>query len=376
VIAGAFGGPNTYIQRGGEIRKLAAHVAPIEKRAVVVMDRAVEASLSGDLRDDFDKQGIEARFATFGGECTTGEIDRIGRLTRDCGSQVPIGEGGGKTANTVKSAAVAVDARIVVVSTIASSDAPCSAITVRYSPNGVFEESVSLPRHPDLALVDTDIVVQAPARFLVADIGDALSTWFEARSSMESRSKNYVAGGFPPTRTGIAVARECHEALMRDAVLATIAVENKLCTTAFDNIVGANILLSWAWFRKCWVFSRSRQPRWSYRARRGARLPPRREGGVRNALPAYAREPADRRDRSHDPLLPFGRAPDNTGGSQYPRRLAERDRASRRRGARARRKHLRDAGGSHGPARDGRDNRTRCFCATDRGLALSARRYV
>jgi glycerol dehydrogenase len=243
-MAGAFGGPNTYIQRGGEIRKLATHVAPIGKRAVVVMDRAVEASLSSDLRDDFDKQGIEARFATFGGECTTGEIDRIGRLARDCGSQVLIGVGGGKTADTVKSAAVAVDARIVIVPTIASSDAPCSAITVRYSPNGVFEESVNLPRHPDLVLVDTDIVVQAPARFLVAGIGDALSTWFEARSNMESRSKNYVAGGFPPTRAGIAVARECHEVLMRDAVLATMAVEKKLFTTAVDNIIEANILLS------------------------------------------------------------------------------------------------------------------------------------
>ncbi|MEX3952864.1 iron-containing alcohol dehydrogenase [Paraburkholderia sp. EG287B] len=73
--------------------------------------------------------------------------------------------------------------------------------------------------------MDTSIVASAPVRFLVAGIGDALSTWFEARSNLESRTNNYVAGGFPPTATGIAIARACHDVLMRDGLKAKQAVE-------------------------------------------------------------------------------------------------------------------------------------------------------
>ncbi len=48
--------------------------------------------------------------------------------------------------------------------------------------------------NPAVVLVDSTIIAAAPTRFLVAGMGDALSTWFEARSCEQTRSVNECGG--------------------------------------------------------------------------------------------------------------------------------------------------------------------------------------
>ena len=73
---------------------------------------------------------------------------------------------------------------VAIVPTIASTDAPCSALSVLYTEEGVFDRYLFLPANPNLVLVDTDVVAAAPARLLVSGMGDALATYFEARATM------------------------------------------------------------------------------------------------------------------------------------------------------------------------------------------------
>ena len=63
------------------------------------------------------------------------------------------------------------------------------------------------PHNPDLVLVDTEVAANAPFRFLVSGMGDALATWVEARATAEAR-KPTMAGG-QPTMAGLALARLC-----------------------------------------------------------------------------------------------------------------------------------------------------------------------
>jgi glycerol dehydrogenase len=86
------------------------------------------------------------------------------------------------------------------------------------------------------------IVAAAPARFLVAGMGDALSTWFEARSCERTRSPNECGGR--GTATGFAIARLCYETLLRHGVAARRANERHLVTPALERIVEANTLMS------------------------------------------------------------------------------------------------------------------------------------
>mgnify|MGYP000424136318 CR=1 FL=1 len=115
--------------------------------------------------------------------------------------------GGGKTIDTAKIAADRAGIPVIIVPTIASTDAPCSGCAVRYSEDGSFESVLYQKTNPAVVLVDVGIIAAAPTRFLVAGMGDALSTWFEARSCDGTQSPNECGG--ISTRAGLNIARLC-----------------------------------------------------------------------------------------------------------------------------------------------------------------------
>lgn len=252
-VGRSYGGPGRYVQRAGEIDRLHEQMQGIGSNAFILIDGFLFDSFSDRVLKSVTAGGIAGRTEKFGGECCTTEIDRVTELVRAAGADVVVAVGGGKTIDTAKLAAIANNARIVVVPTIASTDAPCSAIAVRYNEHGVYQESHHLPRNPDLVIVDSAVVVAAPARFLVAGMGDALSTWFEARSNLDSRSSNFVRPELPAPLAGIAIAKACHEVLMRDGLAAKLAAERGALTQAVENIIEANTLLSGLGFENCAV---------------------------------------------------------------------------------------------------------------------------
>jgi glycerol dehydrogenase len=249
----AYGGPGKYIQGPGEIDRLPAHLKSLGDSAFLLVDGFVLDTMGDALRELLATSGLPYEMERFRGECSSEEIARVETLVRSQSATVVAGIGGGKTADTAKAAACRTGARLLIAPTIASTDAPCSAVAVRYSTDGVYEEAISLPRNPDIVLVDSAIIVKAPARFLIAGIGDALSTWFEARSNVETSSRNFIAGGFPIPAAGLALARVCYDVLLRDALAAKYAAERGALTQAVENIIEANTLLSGLGFENCGV---------------------------------------------------------------------------------------------------------------------------
>jgi glycerol dehydrogenase len=131
---------------------------------------------------------------------------------------------------------------VIIVPTIASTDAPTSKLAIIYTEKSEFEEYFHLHKNPDLVLVDTGIIAKAPARFLVAGMGDALSTFFEARACIRSGANNMPGG--KSTKAAFALATLCFETLMEESLKAKAACEMNVVTQALENIVEANILLS------------------------------------------------------------------------------------------------------------------------------------
>lgn len=72
---------------------------------------------------------------------------------------------------------------VVVVPSLASTDAPCTALSVVYSDAGVVEEVVYFPTSPAMVVVDTTVIAEAPPVYLVAGMGDAMATWWVDRHS-------------------------------------------------------------------------------------------------------------------------------------------------------------------------------------------------
>ena len=229
-----------YIQGKGELEKLYDHVHTLGNKFFVLIDSYLYDVLGDQVKSSFNNHQAECHLEKFNGECSKVEINRLLEVSK--GFDVIIGVGGGKTLDTSKATAHYKECPVVIVPTAASTDAPCSALSVIYTEEGVFEEYLFLPKNPDAVIVDSQVIANAPVRLLVAGIGDALATYFEARATLNSNG-NTMAGG-KPTKAAMALARLCYDTIVADGLKAKLAVEQKSVTKALENVIEANTYLS------------------------------------------------------------------------------------------------------------------------------------
>lgn len=234
--------PGRYVQGEGVVREIGEQVKNFGASALVIGDKIALPLVKEDIDKSLKDHGIGARFEDFGGECSMPEINRLKELGEQAKVDVIVGVGGGKTLDTAKAVAHFMKLPVVVVPSIASTDAPCSALSVIYTPEGVFESYLVLPTNPDLVIVDTGIVAKAPVRLFVSGMGDALATWFEADACARSTAKNLPGG--TATEAALALAGLCYDLLIDHGYRAMLAVEKGVVSEDVEKVVEANTLLS------------------------------------------------------------------------------------------------------------------------------------
>jgi glycerol dehydrogenase len=243
-ITRGFGGPSRYIQGPGELKRIEEYSSIYGTNVFALIDNFLHTSLDIELKSIYESTDSSITNEKFNGECTINEIERIKKIIKNKNHDVLIGIGGGKTIDTAKAVANAVDIPIIVAPTIASTDAPTSALSIIYTDDGKHDKVIFFKRNADMVLVDTAIIVKAPVRMLVSGMGDALSTYFEARANSESDNANYIGKGYRRCKAALAIAKVCFDILMEDGLEAKLSAECGVCSEAFENIVEANILLS------------------------------------------------------------------------------------------------------------------------------------
>jgi glycerol dehydrogenase len=232
--------PGKYIQGVGAVCELPALIELLGKKGMILASPSVIEKVLPRSGLNLERQTIHT--TSFLGECCEEELARLSLIITQKKVGVLVGMGGGKTIDSAKIAADRANIPVIVVPTIASTDAPCSGCAVLYSKNGIFDSVCYQKTNPAAVLVDLGIIAIAPTRFLVAGMGDALSTWFEARSCERTHSAN-ECGGYS-TEAGLQIAKLCYETLLEYGVAAKTATEDHVVTPALDRIVEANILLS------------------------------------------------------------------------------------------------------------------------------------
>ena len=232
--------PGKYIQGSGTIRLLRGLVAQFGHKAIILSSPSARKHLPEEYTIPSNSDWF--CIVPFGGECCEEELSRVAERIRLEKVDVIVGMGGGKVIDTAKIAADRAGMPVIVVPTIASTDAPCSGCAVTYTSNGVFEKVHYQRSNPSVVLVDMDILAKAPVRFLVAGMGDALATWFEARSCEATSSENECGG--LSTMAGQHLARLCYDILLEHGLQAKMDNEAGMVTPALNRIAEANILLS------------------------------------------------------------------------------------------------------------------------------------
>ena len=234
--------PSKYVQGAGEMKKLGEYAQKYGKKALVLITESGYKRIEDVLKVGFEGYDIEPVYEYFNRECSKTEINRLVAVMNEKGCDVVIGIGGGKILDTAKAVAYYKEVPVLICPTIASTDAPCSALSVIYTDEGVFEEYLFLPANPNMVLMDTEIIAKSPVRLTVSGMGDALATYFEARACQASEATTCAGGNV--TMAAMSLAKLCFDTLMNEGVKAKLALEAGACTKAVEKVIEANTLLS------------------------------------------------------------------------------------------------------------------------------------
>lgn len=243
VMPRVLGAPGCYIQGRDVLDQLGEQAATLGQKPFVLVDPQIWPRLQERVARSLAAASLEAVTELFQGQCSRAEIARTSAMARAHGCDVVVALGGGKTLDTGKGIGLETGGRLLIAPTIASNDAPTSRLVVIYHDDETWSETWHLPRNPDLVLVDTQVIAQAPSRFLVAGMGDALPTKFEAEQCQAGAgNRNCLQGR--QTRAAMVLAHTAYDLIRTHGLAAKRAVEKNLVTEALELVVEANVLLS------------------------------------------------------------------------------------------------------------------------------------
>jgi len=241
-----FGAPSRYVQGAGVIRQAGHYLSRLGFRhcAILASTRCMQAE-GGELLSSMQSAGLTTEVLAFGGECSLDEInvhrDALARQPQTVDSLVAVG--GGKAVDAGRAIAHRLGIPVAVVPSLASNDAPCAAVSVIYTPAGETADAEVYDSNPELVLVDTAVIAGGGERYLVAGMGDAMATWYEARATARSSAGINVFGS-RPTLAATALAQLCADTLYAQGVNALRALREQRMDESLEQIVEANVLLS------------------------------------------------------------------------------------------------------------------------------------
>lgn len=239
-----FCSPLRYVQGPGIMQRLGREMEAVGLAGPVLViagNHAISACAPAWARA-FDEVGWTHRVRLFGGESTEREIGEIIAEARSLDARAIVAAGGGKPIDAARAAAAELKMPFVSCPTVASTDAPTSALSVIYDENGAVKRYGIHRRNPDLVLVDTQVIAESPPRLLAAGIGDAASTFYEARAAVAAGAATMRGGR--STLAAIELARLCRDTVLAHGLAALDACRNRRCDAPLEAVVEAATLLS------------------------------------------------------------------------------------------------------------------------------------
>ena len=234
--------PLRYIQGQGELAQIALHTKSLGTNFFVLCSENTRKRIEPFIGKSLEEAGKKLHWCIFSGKCTHAEIERVTNELKAAGCDVMLGAGGGKVIDTAKAVADNLNLPVIIVPTVASNDAPCTALAVIYNDEGVVVKAQFTKRSPDVVLVDSAMLAKTPVRLFAAGIGDALASWFETRAVHASGSKTLARGHC--STTALMMAKLCYDILVKDGAQAVADVRQGQISPAVEQVLEATIYLS------------------------------------------------------------------------------------------------------------------------------------
>ncbi|MBS0848989.1 oxidoreductase [Citrobacter sp. JGM124] len=226
-------GPANYFSHPGALSRLSEFYTEEQlSHAVWIYGERALAAARPFLPEAFSLPG--AKHILFRGHCSEKDVQQL--FDSAGSSQVVIGIGGGTLLDTAKAVARRLKTPLVAIPTIAATCAAWTPLSVWYNDAGqaLGYEIFNDANH--LVLVEPNIILKAPAEYLLAGIGDTLAKWYEA--VVLSPQPEHL----PLTvRLGLNAALSIRDVLLESSEQALEDSQNGLLSQAFLDVVDAII---------------------------------------------------------------------------------------------------------------------------------------
>lgn len=234
--------PQKYVQGKDSLLQFHEEMQCLGSKWLFICSHSGHKMCHDKIEQSFAGTEDTRRYEIFGGVSSVGEIEKMRQIIKKDGINVVVGVGGGSAIDTAKATAYYEHLPVAIIPTVVATDAPCTGLSVIYNDDKTFNSYLFYPKNPEAVIVDSDVIANAPVRFLVAGMGDALGTYFEARACQRTNAPSLEFGGI--TRSAMALCKLCYETLKEYGVAAKTACENHIVTPALDAVIEANVYLS------------------------------------------------------------------------------------------------------------------------------------
>lgn len=241
-----FGGPSRYIQGAGVLAELADYAKVLGTKPAIIIDPDIVDCVMDTVNKSFgDKEDafyLEILGKNSPRECCHETIDMFRENANAACCDMFVGIGGGMTLDIAKAAAHYEKTPMISCPTTAATDAPCSALSVIYNPEGVWIHHLFLDQNPNIVLVDEEVIAKAPIRYNLAGMADALSTYYEAATANAANVDNFLGGKH--TVISDTIAKLCYDIIYQYGEQAAAAFKVRAVTPAVEKVIEASTLLS------------------------------------------------------------------------------------------------------------------------------------
>jgi len=227
-------GPANYFSHRGSFQRLADFFSPEQLSHAVWIygERAIDGARPF-LPAAFEAQG--AKHLLFKGHCSERDVAALAESAGD-NSAVVIGVGGGTVMDTAKAVARRLGVPFVGLPTVAATCAAWTPLSVWYNDAGQALQFEIFDDANFLVLVEPEIILNAPAEYLLAGIGDTLAKWYEAVVLAPNAQQ------LPLTvRLGINGALTIRDVLLESSEAALADQRQQIVSQAFLDVVDAII---------------------------------------------------------------------------------------------------------------------------------------
>ncbi|MDQ0273436.1 iron-containing alcohol dehydrogenase family protein [Cytobacillus purgationiresistens] len=232
-------GPAQYIRESGLLSEIGLYIEKFGKKAVLIGGIISRETVEAPLIESLTKHGMTLEQSLwYGGEASITNVDLLVEKLDTLDYDVIIAAGGGKAIDTVKAVAHRVNKPLVAIPTIAATCAATTPICIIYSDEGEFLEISRESKVPEMVLVDSDVILHAPVRYLIAGIGDTLAKWFETKTSAKKAIPN------ARNQTAIAIAGQLYQTMLNIGKQAVTSIEEEKMTPELEDMIDAVILIS------------------------------------------------------------------------------------------------------------------------------------